>query len=48
MARPPIVPIANGYQNDSFAVPTMNGINPSIVDSMVNIIGIIFARIALW
>ncbi len=37
--RPPIVPAANGNQNDSFVEPIMNGIKPRTVDIIVSIIG---------
>ena len=44
IANPPMVPIARGYQNDSLDSPTMNGIKPKIVESMVRSIGIILTR----
>ena len=41
ISSPPIVPMASGYQNASF-VPIMNGTKPSMVDSMVSIMDVIF------
>lgn len=42
IARPPMVPIARGYQNDSFVSPIMKGMKPKIVDTTVSRIGTIF------
>lgn len=47
MASPPIVPIARGYQKDSFDSPTMNGINPKIVERTVSNMGTILILKAL-
>jgi hypothetical protein len=47
IANPPIVPAANGNQNASLVVPTINGINPSIVETTVRKIGIILEFHAL-
>ena len=43
MIRPPIVPAASGNQKASLSVPSMNGINPSMVDITVRKIGVILA-----
>ena len=40
MASPPIVPIANGYQNDSFVSPIRNGMNPRMDETTVSSIGV--------
>ena len=37
--NPPIVPEAKAFQNTSFDCPTIKGINPSMVDTIVNSIG---------
>lgn len=47
MIRPPIVPAASGNQKASLSVPSMNGINPSMVDITVRKIGVILAFHAL-
>ena len=41
ITKPPIVPAAKGNQKASFPVPTMNGMNPNMVDTTVRKIGII-------
>ena len=44
MIRPPIVPAASGNPKmASLSVPSMNGINPSMVDITVRKIGVILA-----
>lgn len=40
---PPMVPAASGNQNASLSGPSMNGMNPSMVDITVRNIGVIFA-----
>ena len=43
MVSPPIVPAASGNQNASLSGPSMNGMNPSIVEITVRKIGVILA-----
>ena len=45
--KPPIVPAANGNQKASFPIPTMNGMNPKMVETIVRKIGIILVFHAL-
>ena len=45
--KPPIVPAANANQKASFPIPTMNGMNPKMVETIVRKIGIILAFHAL-
>ena len=47
IVKPPLVPAAKGNQNASLPVPTMNGMNPKMVETTVRKIGIIFAFHAL-
>ena len=44
---PPIVPAASGNQNDSFWVPTMNGMKLRMLDTIVRNIGMILVVHAL-
>ncbi len=47
MANPPIVPAASEKQNASLAVPTINGTKPSMMETTVRKMGMIFEFHAL-
>ena len=47
MANPPMVPAASGNQNASLEVPTIKGINPSMVETTVRKMGMILEFHAL-
>lgn len=47
IVSPPMVPAASGNQNASLSAPSMNGMNPNMVDMTVSDIGVILAFHAL-